>query len=185
MEEETAGREQGRRGRGGKLSRSETVTVRLDPKLNYLCELAARAQRRTKSSFIEWAIDNSLSAVAIPSNKSTVETIASQADALWDVEECDRLAQLAFFAPVLMTHDEQLLWKFVENNGLMWRGRYIDGVWAWGTAINQFRWDAFREHYHTFKGVIEGSMPVSALPRWAKNEPAPKTFDTDLDDVPF
>src|SRR6478752_3859188 len=28
--------ERGKRGGGGKLSRSETVTVRLDPKLNYL-----------------------------------------------------------------------------------------------------------------------------------------------------
>jgi hypothetical protein len=32
---------------GGKLSRSETVTVRLDPKLRYLAELAALKQRRT------------------------------------------------------------------------------------------------------------------------------------------
>lgn len=39
-----------------KLNRSETVTVRFDPRLNYLCDLAARAQRRTKSSFIEWAV---------------------------------------------------------------------------------------------------------------------------------
>src|SRR5688572_20503606 len=51
---------------GAKLNRSETVTVRLDPKLNYLCELAARAQRRTKSSFIEWAIADSLGSVSLP-----------------------------------------------------------------------------------------------------------------------
>lgn len=43
-----------------KLNRTETVTARLDPKLNYLCELASRAQRRTKSSFIEWAIQEAL-----------------------------------------------------------------------------------------------------------------------------
>src|SRR4051794_21564371 len=51
---------------GAKLNRSETVTVRLDPKLNYLCELAARAQRRTKSSFIEWAVADSLRNVILP-----------------------------------------------------------------------------------------------------------------------
>jgi hypothetical protein len=45
-----------RKGGGGKLSRSETVTVRLDPKLRYLAELAARLHRRTLSSYIEWAI---------------------------------------------------------------------------------------------------------------------------------
>ena len=40
-----------RKGGGGKLARSETVTVRLDPKLRYLAELAARIQRRSVSSF--------------------------------------------------------------------------------------------------------------------------------------
>ena len=49
-----------RRGGGGKLARTETVTVRLDPKLRYLAELAARVHRRTLSSYIEWAIKESL-----------------------------------------------------------------------------------------------------------------------------
>jgi hypothetical protein len=74
MEEGKARRRPG----GGKLSRSETVTVRLDPKLNYLCDLAARGQRRTKSSFIEWAIDNALKYVTIPGS-SPSSTIADDA----------------------------------------------------------------------------------------------------------
>lgn len=45
---------------GSKLNRSETVTIRLDPRLNYLTDLAARCQRRTKSSFIEWVIKETL-----------------------------------------------------------------------------------------------------------------------------
>ena len=177
------GKERARRGGGGKLSRSETVTVRLDPKLNYLCELAARAQRRTKSSFIEWAIDNALKYVPIPAN-TNAETIASQSEALWDVEEADRLAQLAFVAPVLMTHEEQLVWKLVENNGLLWRGSYVRGKWCWGVGMSHFRWDTFREHYLTFKDVAEGYKPKSDLPKWQVDEERP--FDVDLDsDVPF
>lgn len=43
-----------------KVRRSETVTVRLDPRMNYLAELAARSQRRTKSSFIEWAVQEAI-----------------------------------------------------------------------------------------------------------------------------
>jgi predicted HicB family RNase H-like nuclease len=41
--------------------RSEVVTVRLEPKLKYLAELAARKQRRSLSSYVEWAIKQSLS----------------------------------------------------------------------------------------------------------------------------
>ena len=46
---------------GGTPKRSEVVTVRLDPKLKYLAELAARKHRRPLSSFIEWAVEQSLS----------------------------------------------------------------------------------------------------------------------------
>ena len=184
-------RDRGKRSGGGKLSRSETVTVRLDPKLNYLCELAARAQRRTKSSFIEWAVSEALGRVVLPGNQSTDGTIESFAEHLWDVEEADRLAQLALQAPVLMTHEEQLIWKLVENNGLMWRGQYgPNDEWSWSTQARHFRWPMFRDHYQTFKEVAEGLRPRSDLPTWAKYNPTtdlpPSTFDEDLDsDVPF
>lgn len=182
------GKARRRPGGGGKLSRSETVTVRLDPKLNYLCELAARAQRRTKSSFIEWAIDNALKYVTIPGSNPTT-TIAEEAQVLWDVEEADRLAGLALQAPVLMTHEEQVIWKLVEGNGLLWKGSYVRGKWAWGIGPNNFRWDLFRDTYVTFKSVAEGDLPKSELPVWEEDDPkrsAPKPFDDDLDsDVPF
>lgn len=51
----------GRNG-GSKLSRSETVTVRLDPMTRYLAVLAGRNQRRTLSSYIEWAIQSAIAA---------------------------------------------------------------------------------------------------------------------------
>ena len=44
-----------------KLTRSKTVTVRLDPRLHHLAVLGARANRQTLSSFIEWAIKLQLS----------------------------------------------------------------------------------------------------------------------------
>jgi hypothetical protein len=186
------GKERGRRGGGGKLSRSETVTVRLDPKLNYLCELAARAQRRTKSSFIEWAVDHALESVIVPGT-SPQQSIADLVTALWDVEEADRLAMLAFTAPFLLTHEEQVLWKLVEGNGLLWRGNYSDVTdeWCWTPIDRHLRWDKLREHYATFKEVAEGQRPRTDLPSWARvrspaSSPPPSPFDDDLDDdVPF
>jgi predicted HicB family RNase H-like nuclease len=41
------------------MPRSITVGVRLDPKVRYLAELAARKQRRSLSSFIEWVVQES------------------------------------------------------------------------------------------------------------------------------
>ena len=54
-------KERGKKSGGGKLSRSEAVTVRFDAELRYMLELAARKHRRTLSSYIEWAVEESLS----------------------------------------------------------------------------------------------------------------------------
>jgi predicted transcriptional regulator len=59
-----------------KLNRSETVTIRLDPRMKYLAEMAGRAQRRTKSSFIEWAIEQAVAELGIEAQ------IASQEEAV-------------------------------------------------------------------------------------------------------
>jgi hypothetical protein len=49
-----------RKGGGSKLFRTELVSVRIDPKLRFAVELAARKQRRTSSSFVEWAIEEAV-----------------------------------------------------------------------------------------------------------------------------
>jgi hypothetical protein len=103
-----------RKGGGGKLARSETVTVRLDPKLRYLAELGARKQRRTLSSFIEWAVDQALGEVRLGE-----WTIAFEADELWDVEEADRFVQLALHHRDLLTFEEQQLWKALNSSQLL------------------------------------------------------------------
>src|ERR1700737_1533196 len=104
-----------RRSGGGKLSRSETVTVRLDPKLRYLANLAARRQRRTLSSFIEWAVQESLPHVIISGGGYNVAptTVAEVGNELWDVDDADRFAKLALRFPDTLTHDEQILWKLI------------------------------------------------------------------------
>ena len=54
-----------KKGGGGNLARSQVVTVRFDPKLKFAAEMAARQQRRTISSFIEWAVDEALTNVKL------------------------------------------------------------------------------------------------------------------------
>jgi hypothetical protein len=81
-----------------------------------MAELAARKQRRTLSSFIEWAIEEALQRLPIedpPHGSSDAPITFTDAKAtLWDVEEADRFAQLALNYPGLLTYGEQKLWKF-------------------------------------------------------------------------
>lgn len=180
---------------GGKLNRSETVTVRLDPKLNYLCELAARAQRRTKSSFIEWAVADSLRSVTLPEVTEYGESLGEMRDVnlqekaseLWHVDEADRVAALALTAPALMTHDEQLVWRLIKENGLLWRGSFDWGdEWSWDLKKDSLVKDRLREHWDTFKSVAAGEKDSAALPTWQKQKQKWSGGSDDLDsDMPF
>lgn len=112
-----------RKGGGGKLARSETVTVRLDPKLRYLAELAARKQRRTLSSYIEWAIEDSLKAVVLRQGTGydgdADVSVADEVGRLWDVDQAERFVRLAISYPELMTHEEQEVWKLLQDSQVL------------------------------------------------------------------
>lgn len=187
-----------RRKGGGKLSRSETVTVRLDPKLRYLAELAARRQRRTVSSYIEWAIEDSFKRFSLDLNGNG--TLAEEAEALWDVDDADRFARLALLHPDLLTHDEQVLWKIVRDNGWLWRGQHAgtDREWTWTVKKESLLFDRLRQHWAKFCAVAEGSASPKELPTWVRTKPKDTTppparpptakssgFDDIEDDIPF
>lgn len=177
---------------GGRLSRSETVTVRLDPKLNYLCELASRAQRRTKSSFIEWAIEHALGGVSVPGSSRSFDepdsTISGIASELWDTDEPDRLVKLAFNAPSLMNHEEQVLWKLISENGYLWKGHYPasgDQKWKWQVEPDSLIMDRLRAHWDVFVSVANNEASKDTLPGWNKTKYVPKTTSSLDDDIPF
>lgn len=175
--------ETARRGGGGKLARSETVTVRLDPRLRYLAELAARKQRRTLSSYIEWAIEKSLADVVLSTRYSgesleheETTTLADQAGELWDVDPAERLARLAMIHESLLTHDEQVLWKQVKDSGLLAKGwiptRTEGGAWTAGRPdwkwLKEVGFPLLRDHWENLCKVASGELDRSHLPRFDK-----------------
>ena len=162
-----------KRAGGGKLSRSETVTVRLDPKLRYLAELAARKHRRTLSSFIEWAIEESLTRIQL-GDSDEYWTVSAEAELLWDVDEADRFAKLALRHPHMLTHEEQVVWKLVRENGFLWRGKYSDksDEWTWSIQEEHLLFERLREHLSKFKAVARGEADKSQLPNWPRQRPA-------------
>lgn len=172
-----------KRGGGGKLSRSEMVSVRLDPRLRYLADLAARKQRRTVSSFIEWAIEDSLKRIIIYEgtgrNGDNDLSICDQATFLWDVDEADRFVKLAISYPDLLTHDEQVLWKLIKENGYLWRGKYDNEGWTWKVQYSSIVLERLRDMWAIFNAVANGEADRSELPGW------PKTDPKNDDEIPF
>lgn len=177
-----------RKSGGGKLSRSETVTVRLDPKLRYLAELAALKQRRTVSSFIEWAIEDSLARVVLRENShSDSVSVADAAHSLWDVDDADRFAKLALHYPELLTHEEQKRWKVIRETAYVWKGWNDQvGQWTWQVDEKSLIFDRLRKHWDGFCSVARGDAGRETLPKLegGKGVKKPKLDDFD-DDIPF
>lgn len=148
---------------GCKLNRSEIVTMRFDPKLRYLADLAARKHRRTLSSYIEWAVQESLKHVCLNDQGRSVQ---DENDSLWDVTESDRFVMLAFRYPELLNHTEQIKWKLIRETGAMWRGEMKDGMWTWQVEADRLNIKGLRKYWGAFCAVSEGDADASALPGW-------------------
>ena len=156
--------------------KSQIVSVRLDPQLKYLAELAARRQRRPLSSFIEWAVEQTLSKVSPSHDPSSFEESASFTDIaseLWDVDEPDRFVKLALRFPDLLDHQEQRLWKLIRDNGALWRGRFhpTTDEWEWEVSEKNLRIETLRDLWTTFQKVAADEEPAGSLPTWEKTNP--------------
>lgn len=95
--------------------RTEVFAMRLDPKLKYLAEIAARKQRRSLANFVEWAIEQALDDVRLvdPLFGGEGVAVSDLASALWALDEPDRLIKLAENYPDLLSYDEQLIWRVI------------------------------------------------------------------------
>lgn len=173
-----------RKSGGAKTTRTETVTVRLDPELRYLAEIAARVQRRTLSSYVEWAILESLKSVPVSDRlrDGARPTIFDFASELWDVDEADRFVRLAFLAPDLLNFDEQVLWKLIREYGYFWQGNWEgrDGKqeWVWSCDGCSIIYERVRQEWGSLKKIAAGDFDESILPRYP-------TEREDPDHIPF
>ena len=109
---------------------SQILTVRIDSKLRYAAELAARRQRRTLSSFIQSALEQATREVTLAfeldidmENMGKKPSAYEFAERSWDVNGLSRLFYLAAAYPHLLDHKEEILWSYYrEFRGL--GGRY-------------------------------------------------------------
>lgn len=162
-----------RKSGGAKTSRSETVTVRLDPKLRYLAEIAARVQRRTLSSYIEWAVEDSLHSTVMttkPEGGDLSVAAVNGRTPLWDVDEVDRFVILASNFPNLLTHDEQRLWKLVQETWAVLHPVQDADSPMIGFRVNLEDAELLRKHWRLFKDAADGQVPATTLAEVIKGD---------------
>lgn len=165
-----------------KIKRTETVSIRLDPKLRYMAEIGARIQRRSLSSFIEWAVANSVDdlvfAYRTSFNGDTEPIFLREVkEELYDVDEADRLVKLALRNPSLLNHEQQLIWKLVRENPYFWKGSWRDDEWFYKIEEDKFLFERLREWWDQIQLIAQGKANKEVLP---KREPPTK-----ITDIPF
>lgn len=116
---------------GGKLGRSEIVQVRFEPQMRFGAELAARAEKRTLSSYIESTVFKHIQTIDVyflvedsflASRTSTNPLmLAELVKKLWDADEVQRFLNLAEHAPLLLSPEERLRWSFINKERSFWR----------------------------------------------------------------
>jgi hypothetical protein len=149
-------------------AKSETISVRLNATVRYLVELAARKQRRTLSSYVAWAVEDSLSRVFIseevdPRGNSIGKSISEVAMSLWDPEEPERHVRLALQYPELLTYHEQILWRLIRENRSLWKQSRADNS-TQDLSEADCIWERLHETWDTFNAVARGDEPKSKLP---------------------
>lgn len=161
----------------GSTPKSSSVTIRIEPRLRYGAEIAARKQRRTLSAFMEAAIEEALE--RMPAN--LMESFKDELITLWDVDEADRFVKLAVTHPELLTYTEEVLWKLLRENGWVWKGHHDrqTGKWTWNVGVESMSVKNLRDTYQNFVAVAEGRAAKSTLPTWTEYKAKPE------DEIPF
>ncbi len=164
-----------RKGAGGNLTRSEVVTVRLDPKLKFAAELAARKQRRTISSFIEWAIEKAVSEEVIKMVYNEGELSALDAmKKVWDVDDADRFVKFAAEFQELLNFEEEQLWKLIRNTPYFFKRverKHEPNVHlSWSPSSTNIWLQRVRDYWALLNEIVSGEQGSDKLPKIPDNE---------------
>jgi hypothetical protein len=141
----------GRRPREGRLARSAAATLRVDDKLLYLIELAARKQKWTVSSYLEWAAERCLKEVLLTTSEGTLRSIADESDELWHSNKIERFVKLASRHPELLNYHEETRWKLIRDCQFLW-------------SHSELNISLLRSWWDQIVAVAEGKADRSILP---------------------
>ncbi len=96
----------------------EALTIRLTPKLRYGLELLARAQHRSLSHAIEWALNVGLNNYEVGVNGGgDPDTIGSVIDYAWDQNSAsERALSIYHVSPILLSFEDAKTCELVEKS---------------------------------------------------------------------
>ncbi|WP_164341905.1 hypothetical protein [Pseudomonas viridiflava] len=97
--------------------KTETLTLRLDPKVKMMIELISRIRRQSITGVVEAAIEEisfDLDAPFELDGEAHVMSLGSAVSEIWSTDESERFINLCHFLPSLITYEEQRIWETIK-----------------------------------------------------------------------
>jgi hypothetical protein len=145
-------------------------SMKISPRLKYLAGIAARAEGKTLSNYVEAALERSFQSVRITddqegtnSNKVAGKTLADLADALYTGSEADRFLTLLRTAPWLFSDGESRLMLILQHSDYYYP-QLNRGHRVWHS-------EHIREHWLMLAAIRDGEADIDLLPVEAQPNP--------------
>ena len=106
-------------------------------------------------------------------NNDRDESVADEAEHLWDVDEAERFMRLAIYYPDLLSHQEQEIWKLVHDSHLLMPALSREnGRLQWNhTVLAEEVFPAIRRRWPELMAAYETGSS-SARSEWAERAKA-------------
>ena len=103
-----------------KAPKKEVLSLRIEPKLRYLIDLAARIQRRNLTNYVEWALEESLKNVILEHHDGAIENLSlynagNIPNFIWSANEARNFLTLATSYRNLLTYEEQRVLEIIQS----------------------------------------------------------------------
>jgi hypothetical protein len=114
--------------------KTETLTLRLDPKVKLMIELISRIRRQSITGVVEAAIEEiafDLDAPVVSGGKAWPMSLLSAVSEIWSTDESERFIHLCTHLPSLITYEEQRLWETIKASKFFLTDGLADNAVYW------------------------------------------------------
>lgn len=130
--------------------KTETLSLRIDPKTRYGLELLSRLQRRSATGVVEWTLANAFASESVRDAGGHASSLADAMDTLWQPDEPSRFLSMAFFYPALMTYEEERMFAVITATNGMWNNEQ----WKKGKKFQTFNFESARATWVNLKPLL-------------------------------
>lgn len=137
--------------------KTETLTLRLDPKIKIMIELISRIRRQSITGVVEAAIEQVAYDTEAPyyddgrMNNHALGTIFS---GVWSTDESEWFINMCYRFPTLLTYEEQRIWETIKSSAVFLHSATtslstdwdIEGVGALDRETIRKYWGFLLEH---------------------------------------